>query len=257
MGSDVLPANGDPVMGRYRLTDTAGTGGTARVWQARDIVGGRDVAVKIFDAGSEAAGAAAREAWAAGRLSHPGLPRLLDRGRAAGRHCLVWELIDGASAGELAGAGARLDDASIARVAVQLASALTHVHAHDISHGDVKPANVLFHGNGTVRLIDFGVCGRSGADQEGADIAGVAAVAAALADPNRLASPILRALIRGGDTSRPQSAREFGRNVVAAARTVGIRGDTLGYAAAAPGGVVSQGRERRRIRPRRRMAERH
>ncbi len=255
MGPDVLPANSGTVLGRYRLIEPAGTGGTARVWRGRDLFAGDDVAVKIFAPGGEPAEAAARETWAAGRLRHPGLPPLLDRGRAAGRHCLVWEHINGVSAGELAAAGARLDDSSIARIAVQLASALWHAHARGISHGDVKPSNVLLDRSGAARLVDFGSCGRGGAAAETADVAGAAAVAGALADPRTLASPILRCLMQAAEAARARTARQFGQNMVSAARLSGIDPARLGYAAASPAGPRPRVREGRIRRPRRREAE--
>lgn len=242
------------MLGRYRLLEPAGTGGTARVWHGRDLVTGEDVAVKIFAAGSAPAEAATREVWAAQRLRHPALPPLLGRGRAQGRHCLVWEHVDGASAAELAAVGARLDDASVARIGVQLASALCHVHARGISHGDVKPANVLLDRAGRARLVDFGACGRSEPTAEAADVAGAAAVAAALADPRALASPILRCLVRAGGGSGTLTARGFGQNMVRAARMSDIDPVRLGYAPASPAGPRPRVREGRSWRSRRREA---
>eukprot|EP00977_Amphora_coffeiformis_P025336 scaffold19245_cov199-Amphora_coffeaeformis.AAC.31 len=40
--------------------------------------------------------------------------------------------------------------------AVDLASAIQHLHAHDIVHRDLKPSNVGFDKNGVVKLFDFG-----------------------------------------------------------------------------------------------------
>jgi eukaryotic-like serine/threonine-protein kinase len=46
-------------------------------------------------------------------------------------------------------------------VAGEILEALGHIHAHAVVHRDVKPSNILFADDGTVRLIDFGVAARA------------------------------------------------------------------------------------------------
>jgi serine/threonine protein kinase/class 3 adenylate cyclase len=50
----------------------------------------------------------------------------------------------------------RLPAADVLGIGAQLASALAHLHGSDVTHGDVKPANVLRKG-GTWRLADYGL----------------------------------------------------------------------------------------------------
>src|SRR4051812_2413755 len=92
---------GDAINDRYRLVDVLGQGGMGRVWLARDLVLGRDVAVKelvlprgVAEGGLEALRARAlREARAAGGLKHPGIITVHDVIDDGGDPLIVMELI--------------------------------------------------------------------------------------------------------------------------------------------------------------------
>jgi serine/threonine-protein kinase len=47
-------------------------------------------------------------------------------------------------------------------VLIRIAEILAHAHARGVVHRDLKPGNVLFDAEGSVRLADFGASGLSG-----------------------------------------------------------------------------------------------
>lgn len=53
-------------------------------------------------------------------------------------------------------------------IAFQVLLALAHLHGQGIAHRDVKPANLLFDNDGTVKLIDFGTAWAGGDEPEDA-----------------------------------------------------------------------------------------
>src|SRR4029453_10199302 len=53
--------------------------------------------------------------------------------------------------------GRPLADFETARIAAELASALGYAHAEGVLHRDVKPTNVLFDSERTVKIADFGI----------------------------------------------------------------------------------------------------
>jgi serine/threonine protein kinase len=151
------------VLGRYRLTERIGMGGTAEVWRALDQRTGRDVAVKLLhahllpDPASRARLAA--EARAVTGLHHPGIVRVLavDPGDAGDQPAIVLELVRGKSLSERLERDGPMPAAKAARVGAELADALYHAHTRGVIHRDVKPGNVLLGDDGHARLVDFGI----------------------------------------------------------------------------------------------------
>jgi eukaryotic-like serine/threonine-protein kinase len=155
--------SGRLIGGRYRLHDRLGAGGMSVVWEARDEVLERDVAVKVLaPALAENPDLLHRihaEARAAAGLRHPNVVAVYDFGETedAGRTVpyIVMELVTGRSMTELL-TGGPLPWRLAVLIGAQVAAALAAAHAHGIVHRDVKPANVMVTAAG-VKLVDFGI----------------------------------------------------------------------------------------------------
>jgi serine/threonine protein kinase len=163
VASGVRRLVGTVVAERYRLTGVLGQGALANVYRATDDRLDREVAVKLFHPGQDAAVRSrfAAEAQALARLSHPGLVGIYDAGvydagAEGDRSYLVMQLVDGESLRERLLAGP-LDADTVALLGARLAMALGHVHGNDVVHRDVKPSNIVLDGNGSPHLADFGI----------------------------------------------------------------------------------------------------
>jgi eukaryotic-like serine/threonine-protein kinase len=154
--------------GRYELSALIATGGMGQVWQARDLLLNRDVAVKVLR--SEYTGDATflarfrAEAQLSAGLVHPHIATLFDYGEVqpadgGGEHLayLVMELVRGESLSRLLSREGRLPVGRTLDILRQSAAGLAAAHSAGVVHRDVKPGNVLLGADGRVAITDFGV----------------------------------------------------------------------------------------------------
>lgn len=146
-------------VGRFEILREIGRGGFGVVYEARDTVLGRPVALKLMDVRGGARAASPRaldEAEAAARLQHPNVVAIHDVGSLDGHPFAVMELLRGESLSQRLARGP-LELGDTLRVAVEIAKALAHAHAAGVVHRDLKPGNVFLCDDGAVKLLDFGL----------------------------------------------------------------------------------------------------
>ncbi|MGE0439217.1 MAG: ADOP family duplicated permease [Gemmatimonadales bacterium] len=156
------PAEGDfrrAIADQYLIDAELGQGGMGTVYQARDARLGRVVAIKVIS--PEAVSGIGlvqfqREISTIAQLQHPGILPLLDAGEVAGHPYFVMPLVRGGSLRDRLAREGRLSLATVQRLVRGIAAALHHAHGERILHCDVKPANVLLHGDHTW-VTDFGI----------------------------------------------------------------------------------------------------
>jgi serine/threonine-protein kinase len=142
-----------------RLLREVARGGAGTVYEAEDDLLGRRVAFKLYHRSDQLRGQVEREARTAVMLRGPGVVRVFDADPTAGWLTLEW--LPRGSLRDMLSHGVS-DVMAMSRWIPQLLSALERVHAADLIHADIKPANVLFRSIGEPLLSDFGSCRRRG-----------------------------------------------------------------------------------------------
>jgi hypothetical protein len=151
------------VGGRYALVRELGRGAMGIVWAAEDKVMKRSVAVKELQARGGGRRQAVlderilREARLAGRLSNPAIVTVYDVVREDSALYVVMELLSGTNLADLVTRDGPLDPARVARIGLDVLSALSAAHAAGVVHRDVKPANIVLTDGGPAKLTDFGI----------------------------------------------------------------------------------------------------
>ncbi len=154
-----------------KLIRPVGSGGMGTVYQARvarsrrDLPAGKEVAVKVLHPHlvlePEIRSRFKREAGLGMTLRHPGVVRIfhVDSQRVGESLVLflVMEYLRGITLKSMLDESGSLSDQTLRQVTVQVADALSVIHARGIVHRDLKPENIFIEKGGVVKIGDFGL----------------------------------------------------------------------------------------------------
>jgi hypothetical protein len=148
-------------LGNFILLELLGRGGMGAVYRGVDQALGRAVAIKVM-LRSVAADKVfyeqfKREARAAAALSHPNIVQVYSLDEEKGQSYIVMELLSGGRLDHLISERKRLDEATVLRLAIEVAEGLHAANRAGLIHDDIKPENILFDSKGTAKIVDFGL----------------------------------------------------------------------------------------------------
>ena len=154
---------GEMILGRYEVTEYLPGGGQAILMKGIDKQTGDVVAIKQLAAspgGSSYDEELARFRRAAQiRIEHPNDVDPIDYGEEAGDHFMIMPFIEGSDLEDyLNQQGGRLSFDEAVSIACELALALKAAHDKGYVHRDIKPQNIRIALDGSVHLLDFGIC---------------------------------------------------------------------------------------------------
>ena len=148
-------------IGKYEVEKVLGRGGMGTVYQARDPVIHRTVALKTMTPGlaetPELKARFLREAQAAGGLRHQNIVTVYDLGEDHGQPYIAMEFVEGQDLEKIIQTRQPLSVEWKIDVLRQVCEGLAFAHRAGIVHRDVKPANIRVTSDGEVKIMDFGI----------------------------------------------------------------------------------------------------
>ncbi|MFQ5789329.1 MAG: WD40 repeat domain-containing serine/threonine protein kinase [Acidobacteriota bacterium] len=163
-----MPSLSRRINNRYEILSELGRGAMGTVYQARDPVLERDVALKMMSEAllveDEMRERFYREAKSAANLRHPNIVTIYDLGEVEGEGIpfIAMELLDGHPLSQVLEEGRLRGLEEKVGVVVQICRGLDYAHKQGVIHRDIKPGNVQLLPDGSVKLLDFGIALREG-----------------------------------------------------------------------------------------------
>jgi PAS domain S-box-containing protein len=182
----VSQAEGAPSIGtRYSCTRLHGTGGMGRVWLARDVSLGREVALKELRpevaSNDRAVTRFVREARLTGQLEHPGIVPVYDLISRADSYepCYTMRFVRGRTltsaiaayhSRRRAGNAEPLELVALLTAFAAVCNTVAYAHSRRVLHRDLKGDNVMLGDFAEVIVLDWGLAKRMDQpDEEAAD----------------------------------------------------------------------------------------
>ncbi|CAI5742712.1 unnamed protein product [Hyaloperonospora brassicae] len=159
-----------PSISDYTLLEFLGEGATAQVYLAEHDASNARVAIKVIDKllvqRSQLEGKVQQEMVLHAELQHPHVLRVERVFEDARNYYMVLEHCAHRSLSAIVKTlpGRRLDESRAKTLFRQVVSGVAYLHASGVIHRDLKLANLLVHGDGGVRISDFGLAARLGED---------------------------------------------------------------------------------------------
>ncbi|MCP4675139.1 MAG: serine/threonine protein kinase [Deltaproteobacteria bacterium] len=170
-GTDLMVApQADPLIGmvvdtRYRIVDLIGRGGMGAVYRVEHVKMGKIMAMKILHGelsqDTDLVRRFKQEAETVSRLTHINSVSVFDFGSHQGMMYLVMEYIDGQDLSQILRVKGPMSFPRVARIIIQVCSALHEAHDKGIVHRDLKPENILVsqrdEQDDFVKVLDYGL----------------------------------------------------------------------------------------------------
>jgi serine/threonine protein kinase len=152
---------GKEILGTYQLTDLLGQGGMSVVYRARHMLTDQEVAVKLLPPElsnqREVKARFIEEARTLARLEHPNIVTLHNLVESEGYLYLVMQCAEGETFDNIIAQEGRVELGESVRIIIEVLRALEYAHDQGVIHRDIKPSNIIIRGDGTVKVMDFGI----------------------------------------------------------------------------------------------------
>ncbi len=147
-------------IGKYEVLNEIGSSGTGTTYRVRDNFQKQELALKFLHEVPQLDAAAhdqfCRELVLYSDLTHRHLAKVVDLGEIEGRIYIATKLLSGSDLDRFASNNRELPIAIKLGILAQACEGLAFAHSRSITHGAIKPANLLIDAGNDLTILDFG-----------------------------------------------------------------------------------------------------
>lgn len=169
---------GMKIDGRYRIEGRIAHGGMADIYEAFDIILKKSVALKIMREdmmdNPKNIERFEHECIASASLNNINIVKVYSHGVIDGRPYMANEYVEGRTLRDKLNiaSGHNLLPLEACEVMLQLTTGVQYIHEHGLVHRDLKPDNLFYLPDGSIKITDFGIATKIGEDTSEDAIAG-------------------------------------------------------------------------------------
>ena len=149
------------MLSNYKVEAVLGIGGMSVVFQARDLILGRPLAIKVLNDtyrnAPERIAGFENECSLMAKVCHENVVSVYSAGWARGQFYIAMELVEGRNLELIVAEEGRIAPLQAIEIIRQVVLGLQAAHGAGILHRDVKPGNVLIAADGHAKVLDFGL----------------------------------------------------------------------------------------------------
>lgn len=148
------------VLDGYRIEEELHASKRTQIYRAFDMKTGTQVVLKtpsiLYDDDTHYIEHFLHEEWAGKRIHNDNVLKTLGNDREKSGIYYVTEFLEGPTLRQWMDANPKADIKETRKILEQIAKGLRAFHRMEMLHQDLKPENIMFAKNGTVKIIDFG-----------------------------------------------------------------------------------------------------
>lgn len=154
------------MLGSFRVLERLGGGSFGTVFKAYDTTLERLVALKVLRGNDrDLQNRVLAEARAAASIQHPNVCAVYAVDNSEGAPIITMEYVAGTTLDRRLAMGP-LTEAEVWSLGRQIAAGMAAAHDQGVTHGDLKPANLMVNDAGEVKIMDFGLARREKKQQD-------------------------------------------------------------------------------------------